>query len=59
MKLQRKDLSEDQFRRANKLTATSITLVYIVFFLMTFMQGTVRMPQKIVNGYPCMEKKIL
>lgn len=49
MKLQRKDLSEDQFRRANKLTATSITLVYIVFFLMTFMQGTVRMPQKIVN----------
>jgi len=36
MKLKRKDLSPQQFRRANKLTAVSITLVYIIFLVLNF-----------------------
>jgi len=36
MKLKRKNLSPEQFRRANQLTAASITLVYIIFLVLNF-----------------------
>lgn len=36
MKLQRKNLSKQQYYRANKLTSISITLVYIIFLVLNF-----------------------
>jgi len=36
LKLHRKELTPEQYHRANKLTATSITLVYIIFLILNF-----------------------
>lgn len=36
MKLYRKSLTPEQYRRANKLTASSISLVYIIFLILNF-----------------------
>lgn len=49
MKLQRKELTPDQFRRANKLTAISITFVYVIFLFLNFTSPTIDMKMKFVG----------
>jgi len=45
---QRKDLTDNQFTRANKLTSASITLVYILFLVLNFTSDNMVMKWKLI-----------
>lgn len=47
-KLERKDLTEEQYRRANKLTAEAMSLVYLTFLVMNAVEKTLPTERKIV-----------
>lgn len=47
MKLLRKDLTPDQFIRANKIVATTITVVFLFFVIVTLMSGNLTTSMKI------------
>ena len=47
MKLLRKDLTSDQFIRANKIVATTITVVFLFFVIVTLMSGKLTTSMKI------------
>lgn len=47
MKLLRKDLTPDQFIRANKIVATTITVAFLFFVIVTLMSGNLTTSMKI------------
>lgn len=47
-KIRNKELTSDQYRRANKMTATSISMVYLIFFISTWISVDLSVMNKVL-----------